>query len=272
MHFIKFMQQFFRFLLSKTFVLNLLIAFALIAAMLYGAMSYLESYTLHGQTIEVPKVTDVLIDSLEDFEDSSFTLIVVDSIYLIGKPAGYVVEQNPKAKTTVKSGRKIYLTVVTANPPKVTMPNLVDLSLRQATSLMETYGLVVGKLSYRPDLCTNCILEQRVGEKAINPGVRVKKGLKIDLVVGQGLSDELVAVPFIIELTASMANELLKSKSLNIGSYNYDETIENAEDSLNAFVYKQFPDYSEEPTVNMGSSVDIYLTLDTNRLVNSVNP
>ena len=266
------MQQFFRFLFSKTFVLNVIIALGLISAILYGAMSYLESYTMLGKTMEVPNVTDVLIDSLDNFEDSSFTLVVSDSIYLLGKPAGYVVEQNPKANTTVKSGRKIYLTVVTSNPPKVTMPNLVDLSLRQATSLMETYGLVVGELTYKPDLCTNCILEQKINEETIEAGVRVKKGIKIDLIIGQGLSDELVAVPFIIELSASMANELLKSKSLNIGSYNYDETVENAEDSLNAFVYKQYPEYSEEPSANMGSSVDVYLTLDTNRLVNSVNP
>lgn len=48
------------------------------------------------------------------------------------------------------------------------------------------------------------------------------------------------------------------------------------EDSLRAEtearVYKQVPSYTEEPSIQMGSTIDIYLTLDTNKIVHTVNP
>ena len=56
-------------------------------------------------------------------------------------PKGSVIIQDPVAGSHVKRYRKIYLTTVTVLPEKVLMPDLIDLSLRQATATLETYGL-----------------------------------------------------------------------------------------------------------------------------------
>jgi hypothetical protein len=81
-----------------------------------------------------------------------------------------------------------------------------------------------------------------------------------------------VAVPNLIGLTLEEANIYLKSLSLNIGSINYLEEIESADDSAKAQISKHFPVRSDEPSIYMGSSIDLYLTLDTNNLDYSVNP
>jgi hypothetical protein len=61
----------------------------------------------------------------------------------------------------VKPGRKVYL-VLNANQPKmIDMPGLVDLSKRQAMSVLEIVGLKVKELQYRPDPCLDCVIEQR---------------------------------------------------------------------------------------------------------------
>jgi hypothetical protein len=46
----------------------------------------------------------------------------------------------------------------------------------------------------------------------------------------------------------------------------FDATVLTGTDSLNAFVYKQNPDYHPDATVQLGSAVYIWLTVDTLRL------
>lgn len=269
------MSNFFRFLTSKTFFINLLIALLLVAGGLYGTMNYLDTFTLHGKTIRVPDLIGHNISETDSLlmENSEFTTAVADSFYEKGVKAGKILEQNPSANTTVKQGRKIYLTVASYSAPKVSMPNLVDMSLRQATSLMETFGLTIGELSYQPNLCVNCILAQKINGEEVEAGQKVPKGETIDFVVGQGLGNELATVPYLIEFKLSMAKDLLTAKALNVGSVIYDsETVQTAEDSAMALVYKQIPAYSENPSVRMGSSVDLFLTADTNSIKHSVNP
>jgi len=244
----------------------------LFAGIVYLALDYLEDYTLHGETISVPDYQGMLWSDTLGQADPNFELIISDSIYQKGAKKNLIIEQDPAPQTTVKQGRKIYLTVSSSRPPTVSMPKLVDLSLRQATSLMDIYGLQIGELTYKPDLCTNCILEQKISGKSLPAGARLRKGTKIDLVVGQGYSKEKVAVPWLGGLTLKQANDVLKSRSLNIGSINYLEEIETAEDSSLAKVKKSVPNYSEDPTVYMGSSIDLYMTLDTNNIDYSVNP
>jgi len=253
-------------------VVNLLIALLLVCGLVYAALSYLEDYTLHGESLEVPNYQGMLWDDTLGHSNPNFELIIADSIFQKGAEKNMILDQDPSPSRTVKRGRKIYLTVSSSNPPTISMPNLVDLSLRQATSLMEIYGLQIGELNYRPDLCTNCILEQSMNGVDVEAGVRVVKGSTIDLTVGQGLSKEEVPIPYLVGLTAKEANELLKSKSLNVGSLNFDPPAENELDSMKAQVFKQYPQYNEEPSIFMGSAIDLYLTTDTNRIVHSVNP
>lgn len=240
--------------------------------MIFLFLNYLENYTLHGETLNVPDYRGMIYDDTLGQANPDFELLISDSIYQAGAEKNLIIEQDPLPEKTVKKGRKIYLTISSSKPPSISMPNLVDLSLRQATSLLEIYGLQIGQLTYRPDLCTNCIIEQRMKGAEIEAGKRVLRGVKIDLVVGQGLSKEEVPVPYLIGLSGKEANELLKSKSLNVGSLNYDPPAESKEDSLLAKVFKQYPPYTEEPSIFMGSSIDLYLTLDTNRIIHSVNP
>jgi beta-lactam-binding protein with PASTA domain len=264
------MTKFIRFFFSRSFLINLLIALLLFAGGIYLILDYLEDYTLHNETILVPDYQGKIWDDTLGSSNSNLELIISDSIYQKGAEKNLILDQDPSPQTTVKPGRKIYLTVSSSKPPTISMPKLVDLSLRQATSLMEIYGLQIGELSYKPDLCTNCILEQKFNGKNVPAGARLTKGTKIDLVVGQGFSKEKVAVPYLIGSSLEEANLLLKSVSLNIGSITYLEELENAEDSSKAKIKKTVPAYSEEPSIFMGSSIDLYLTLDTNNIDYSV--
>lgn len=243
-----------------------MLAVALFSGAVYFILEYLEDYTLHGQAISVPDYQNQIWSDTLGQSNSDFDLIIADSVYKKGAEKNLILDQDPAPMTTVKKGRKIYVTVSSANPPSISMPKLVDLSLRQAVSLLDIYGLQIGELTYRPDNCINCILEQKINDEEITAGRKLQKGSKVDLVVGQGYSDKKVSVPSLINLNLELANLYLKEYALNVGAITYREELETAEDSAKAKVFKQFPKYSEEPSVFMGSSVDLYLTIDTNNI------
>ena len=48
-----------------------------------------------------------------------------------------------------------------------------------------------------------------------------------------------------------------------MGAYVYDNTILKGEDTLNAFVYKQNPEFTDEATLQLGSAIYIWLTVDS---------
>ena len=260
-------MRFFQFLFSKTFLINLLIAIAVVVILFFMVSSYLSSYTLHGESIKVPNLVDTKIEDVEELvKEVELKYVVNDSIYVKGKAAGIVLEQEPTEGREVKKGRKIYLTLTASFPPQTSVPDLVDRSMRQAEATLEAYGLAVGNITYQADPCNNCVLEQLIKGKKVEAGKLVNKGTAIDLVLGKGLSNEMVNFPYLYEMDAENAKVLLRASSLSIGIEEYDETVKTAEDSANAIIYRTIPSYSPNRNINAGSMVSIYLSLDKNKI------
>src|SRR5688572_17356398 len=138
----------------------------------------------------------------------------------------------------------------------IKMPDLVDVSLRQAEAILQSNGLKTGNLVYRPDLAKNAVLAQLYKGAEIKPGSDISKGSVIDLVLGDGLGNTMVSVPNLVTLTKSEAMFVLKASSLTIGSVYFDEDVKNPE---TAKVYRQNPSYSDSSTIAQGQAVDIYL-------------
>ncbi len=203
------------------------------------------------------------IDELDGFlEEKKLRYVVMDSIYDTKAEKGVVIDQDPKPNFKVKQNRTVYLIVNAMSPPKVKMPRLVDLSLRQAIAMLETYGLKVGALEYVPDLAKNAVLVQKINDKEIEPGTMIAKGTTVDLVLGDGLSDESVMVPLLIGMTTDEALAVFKESFLNHGALVYDSSVKDKSDSLIAKAWKQSPAITEEGSLmNLGGYVDLWFTL-----------
>lgn len=253
----------FQFLKSKTFLKHIIIYIVVVGLLIWGLLTWLGSMTNHGETIKVPDFTDIKIADLDQFVlDKNIRYLVIDSVYDTKSKPGVVIKQEPEPAAEVKEGRTIYLYVTSILPPSIQMPKLVDRSLRQAAAMITSYGLKLGRTKFIPDQCANCVLEQLVKGKKISPGATISKGTVIDLVVGKGLSDEEVAVPCLYGLTRRQALEKLTETSLSIGIIKYDEP----KDSAFAKVYRQSPSCSKETNINMGSTVDLFLTTNKNKI------
>lgn len=246
---------------NKKLYINIGILFSIGVLFLIAIVYSLNSFTRHGETITVPDFTGYYYQELEGQpEFAKFKFTIIDSIYDSSKEKGSIVSQDPNADSKVKNGRHIYLTVVAMNPETIDMPNLVDLSLRNASSIIETYGLIINKLSYVPDIAKNAVVEQKYRGENIEEGTPIIKGSGIELVLGLGTENNYIKVPLLIGLTRKQAIDELHLASLNLGNEHFDQ----GDDTTTVRIYRQSPNYGKEQTVKMGEIIELWYKSEDN--------
>ena len=254
-------------LLGNWIVRYLLSALVVFIVLLVGSMIFLNVVTKHNQELIVPELSNMSVADAESIAVAEGMRVeVVDSVFVKRMKKGAVYRQNPVAGSKVKSGRRIALTINAMNAKKVSMPNLIGYSMRQAMAELQSRGLILGKLIYVQDIATNNVLRQYLGSKEIEPGTQVESESVIDLVVGLNSNDGNTYIPDVLGLRNMNATDAIHSSSLNVSRLRFDATVKNYDDSLAAVVYRQSPEPSEEMQVAKGSDVTIYLTLDENKV------
>ncbi|OFY65886.1 MAG: hypothetical protein A3H98_05340 [Bacteroidetes bacterium RIFCSPLOWO2_02_FULL_36_8] len=228
-----------------------------VAVILYFFYSYLPSTTLHNQEINVPDVKGMnMADASSFLEKQQLRIIISDSSYNSTYPALVVLDQVPKPGLTVKQNRSIYLTINSKYPPLVKAPDLVDGSVRSAQIILESYGLRIGNVSYVPDIAQNAVLEQQFRGRVIEPGKMIPRGSKIDLIIGNGLGEELIVVPSLVGYHIQEAEELLIGMGLNVGTLLYD----SASTEPAGVILKQKPDTLDQRKIHAGEMIDFLLS------------
>jgi len=248
-----------KFLTSKYFWINAaggLVAFFLVGFLIFKGF---DVYTHRGQSIEVPDLTGMQLDEAKKLlRQKGFRVETVDSVYevppeLKNADLGAVVDQNPKAGESVKKNRRFYLVIKSSVPPMVEMPDLVDLSLRQAIGMLEARGLKFGKAIPRPGLPP--VMKQLYKGKSIKPGTKIAKGSVIDVWVGSGGSDVRIGVPNLVGMTRNEAIKVLSTSNLNVGAEIFTTAVK---DSFNVKVIRQSPTATSEPSITEGADIDLW--------------
>jgi beta-lactam-binding protein with PASTA domain len=255
------------FIFSKTFLKNLGLAAVIVVGFIMALLIWLNFYTRHGQSRPVPDFMGLSMDqTVRLAKKSKVRFQIIDSVYTSEVPRGCIAEQNPKAGFKVKKWRNIMLTINAFNPEMVAMPNLVNLPKRQAIALIESSGLEMGTPRYIPDISIDVVIKQLYNGREIQEGDSIQKGSVIDLVLGKGLSNQRTSVPDLIGMNFESAKNRIFGASLTLVTSIYDNTIISGADSANAFVYKQNPDFSNDATLQLGSSIYLWLTVDSAKL------
>jgi len=256
-----------KFLTSKLFLKNLILAILLSFFLIFCSMLWLKIFTHHGRSRPVPDFYGLTISEVNEIASKNkLRIFLIDSVFNSGVLPGTVVDQNPIAGAYVKKNRRILITINATNPEMVIMPNVVGVSIRQARAFLESAGLEVGHLSYVHDLAINNVLKQKYDGSEIQAGDTLPKGATINLVLGTGLSNRKTVAPDLIGLHFEKARIRILSASLNLGAVLYDKSIQTAEDSSMAFIWKQNPVNDEETQVRLGSPMYLWLTIDSTKL------
>ena len=149
---------------------------------------WLRISTNHGQQIEVPELAKFSLDSVEEIlNENNLRYEILDSAnYNPDYPKYSVIEQIPKAGKFVKEDRKIYLYLNPSGYRKVVVPPVEGKTRRQAEPTLLAMGFKVGRITYRPYIAKDEVLELRYKGKKIEPGTELQITSVIDLVLGDG--------------------------------------------------------------------------------------
>ena len=256
--------------LDKSFLkfwgLNIILAVLLAAALLTGLFFWLRSYTQHGVEVEVTDVRGMVVAEAQPIlAAQDLHLVVIDSTYSDKVPFGTIVEQDPKPMSHAKHGRAVYVTINATTKRQVLVPNLQDMSYRQAEATLHGLGLIVDTVyDYKPSAYRDLVLDVKRNGESVTPGTKLPVGTLVRLVVGKGMGEEEVEVPSVVGLTLQEARSTLLSYRLIVGAVSYDEP---AAEGVAQYVYLQTP--RAGATVVEGDAVTLKLSTDPSKAVHS---
>ncbi len=227
---------------------------------------WLRWYTHHGESLLLPDYRDFSIeDARNDAEKKSFELLVADSVFIVGKRGGLILDQNPKGDSKVKQNRKIYVTVTKKKADQIPVGRLPILYgknyERKKKELMQGYEIntkIVGRKfdSGAPDHILEVVYD---GKTVISSDFRkddilVDKGGTLEMILSKSSGGSL-DMPDLACIQYDEAAFYLQSLNLVIGEAMDDGTVRNRDV---AYIWKQEP--APQQRVYTGDTVKIYLS------------
>ena len=245
--------------------LNIALAILVGLAILIVLIVWLRGYTQHGVEVEVADVRGLVEEEAQPLlAEQGLQLVVIDSTYSDKVPFGTIVEQDPKPNSHAKHGRAVYVTINATTKRQVTMPDLLDISYRQAETTLTGLGLRVDSTyDYEPSAFRDLVLDVKCNGVSVPPGTKLAVGTRVRLVVGFGKGTEQVEVPSVIGLTLPEARSLLLRNRLTVGAVTYDEP---EQEGVTQYIYRQTPNVGEQ--LLEGETVALRLSQDIEKAAN----
>jgi beta-lactam-binding protein with PASTA domain len=258
-----------KFLTSRVFLKHLIAALLLIVLLLVIVFKWMKVYTHHGVSYAVPALIGLdQKNAAKVAAENNLRIAIIDSVYNHSYAPGVVVDQLPLKGFKVKQNRVINLTINSSEPEKIVLPQLTDISLRQAQALVEKYGLFVQNITYEPSEYDNLVLKVMKDSVLLSQGDKIVKGEGVDLVIGRSHGNMKTDVPNLLGFTLDEAQAVICDANLNVGVLIYDKNVKSADDSIAAKIWKQMP-LQNVQQIDMGTSVDLWLTADSLRVENA---
>jgi len=191
--------------------------------------------------VTVPDVVGKAEDAATaDLKKAGFTA-TSSTLGTESKQVGKVLEQNPKAGAVAARGSEVAIVVGIA-APRLAVPDVVDQTLRDAKTILENAGLVLGKIdpAKAPE-------QNRVVKQSPAGGAEADRGAAVDLVIEVPV--ETVKVPVVEKLPFVEAKKAITACGLTVGK------IDPADASDQSVVIAQKPPAGT--MVKPGSAVDL---------------
>lgn len=184
---------------------NLILMGIAACAIVWVALLYLDVWTEHGKYVDVPQVKGLPYnEAVSKLDALGFNVELSDSVYDGSTKPGTVLEQSPRVNARVKPNRTIYLTINAFSPKMVTVPNLSDMSLRQAQSILQGLGIRSVKVNTVLSEYKDLVLGAKFNGVTLHAGARIPTSATVTLDVGDGYvsADDSIAVDSVLEVEA----------------------------------------------------------------------
>ena len=177
-----------RFLHSKAFFKMLLWSTGILIFLFFGLQYGLKEYTHHNQYLRVPQIDQLSLSDLSAaLEANQLRYEIIDSSkYTPNQLPLTVINYSPGAGEEVKVNRIIYITLNPSGYRKVSVPNLIQITSRNAESMLKSVGFKVGEITYQENIGKDMVIGMTHKGNTLSPGTLLPKTAIIDLILGNG--------------------------------------------------------------------------------------
>lgn len=208
-------------------------------------------YVKHTSTVEVPNVVGMnFLEAKAKMEEAGLEVKQGDVKYDESKPIGLILDQNPPSGQEVKKDRRIYVTVC-GGEQLIEVPKLHGKTLRDAKFTLEQRNLEIGEVvkKFSHELQEDYVLNQ-----VIQPGMKVKKSTKVDLIVSNGPEMGSLRIPDLIGKKLEDAKKVISDNKLKIGKINYI----SSKDVAPGQILDQYP--KKDKSATESTAVDLFVS------------
>lgn len=165
-----------------------LLAIAVLSCLIiYIVLKGIDSYTNHNQAVYVPDVRGLQIEDAAPFlEQNMLRYEIADSIFSKEVTPGAIVDLMPEANAKVKKNRIVYITVNAKTEETAPIPDIADISFRQAYALLRARGFMDVEYKYVSGEYRDLTIGVEYGGQIIGTGTRVPLTAKLILVISDG--------------------------------------------------------------------------------------
>ncbi len=181
------MKSFFDKIFKMPVYAHLLAMSVLLCLIIYIVLKSIDSYTNHNQAVYVPDVRGLQMeDAIPFFEQNMLRYEIVDSIFSKEETPGAIVELMPEANAKVKKNRIVSVTVNAKTEETEPIPDIEDISFRQAYALLRARGFMDVEYKYVSGEYRDLTIGVEYGGRMVNAGTRVPLTAKLILVISDG--------------------------------------------------------------------------------------
>lgn len=173
--------------IKNPFVWNFLLMVVVGCALIYGTLAWLDHYTRHNEAVIVPDVKGLSMNEAKSFFDNTgLRYNVIDSVFSNDVNPGAIVEVVPEPGSKVKEGRIVFVTINALTAQMAIIPEVADLSFRQAYALLRSLGFKNIEVKFVPGDYKDLAVGVERNAQMINRGERVSLASTLTLIISNG--------------------------------------------------------------------------------------
>lgn len=186
------MKNFLVKLIKNPFIIHFLLMFTVLVLIIFGTLKWLDEYTHHNETVVVPDVKGLTMeDAVSFFENNGLRYNIIDSVFSKDVAPGTIVDVKPSAGAKVKEGRIVFITLNALSAQMEVIPEVEDMSFRQAYALLRARGFESIETEYVPGNFKDLVIAVELRGRVLKSGEKVPLTSPLILKVSNGEEEVL---------------------------------------------------------------------------------
>lgn len=197
--------------------------------------------------IDVPNFKGMTLDEArEKAEESGLVIEEGDEVYSADQEEGLITSQTPSAGAKVGEGTVITVNISLGKKDGV-VPSVLGMDYKQAEEYLRSFGFELGIVK----TVTSTQPIDTIVSQSVKAGSTASEGTAIDVEVSDGKGKEMKTVPTLVGLSVDQAKSEIEKSGFSIGSVNYEESTEYAQNIVTNQQYQPGSELEEGTPINI---------------------